>query len=514
MQLEREAARQLTPDLRRRIHVVNYHGFFWQAVWANRRALGLPLDAQIGSRKQRTKAFAAVEPEAVRALRNHEGLVDSLAEHRFVAFHDDRTPDEATLERLLEVVRTEQRAGRLVFDDLGALFWTLLETYPTLAKGYASRYPVVIADEHQDASELQDAVVRRLGRVRRVILADPMQLIYAFRGSTPERLNRHIRECDERFELNTPHRWRESAESGRWLLAVRARLQGGADDTPAPASLRIVEVNAAHGLNAVKPHVKAAASQAFAEGLATVAVLAAWNNEVGELRAYLSREGMYPRHLGGADDFEEARTDIEQLPILTAPETVARHAIDRVCKLVPTLPGNVISQVKGRLRAEGVNLSGRCGVEARGLLTALQPLYEHGTGHYVHSVVDALDACCARGHHLPRMEAVRALRATADSLDTNDIELEAVLARYAENVMSASQAAPRLDRGLFVMSAHQSKGKEFDVVILVNVSEKQFPNNDEGRRLFYVTITRASRRWVIIAPNVEPSPLLRLLDAT
>src|SRR5438067_13609285 len=38
------------------------------------------------------------------------------------------------------------------------LFWTLLETYPTLAEGYASRYPVVIADEHQDASELQDAV--------------------------------------------------------------------------------------------------------------------------------------------------------------------------------------------------------------------------------------------------------------------------------------------------------------------------------------------------------------------
>jgi hypothetical protein len=513
VQIEREAARQVPPDLRKRIHVTNYHGFFWRAVWAHRRALGLPLDAQIVSRQRREQALTSAHAEIVRDLDTSNGLLDGLAEHRFVKFRDDRTPDEGALNQLLEVVQIEQRAGRLVFDDLGALFWKLLEEFPTLAESYACRYPVVIADEHQDASELQDSVVRRLGRLRRVIFADPMQLIYGFRGSNPERLDRHAGECGASFELNTPHRWRDDAEAGQWLLAVRRRLGGGVDNTPSPVTLKIVEANAAYGFNGVKPHVRAAASEAFAGGMRTVAVLAAWNSEVGELRAYLSREGMYPRQIGGSEDFEDARNDIEQLPTLTGTQAIALLAIDRVSKLVPTLTSSVINQVKGRLKADGINLSG-CGAEARGVLQSLQPLYDFGSGQYVNCVVSCIDACSARGHHLPRLEAIRALQATAGSHPPNEIELPAVLARYAEAVTSASQVAPRLERGLFVMTAHQSKGKEFDAVILVNAGEAQFPASDEGRRLFYVAITRASKRWVVVAPNHKPSPLVRLLDAS
>jgi superfamily I DNA/RNA helicase len=444
-------------------------------------------------------------------LRSQEGLLDALAEHQFEYFQDERTPEGETLDRLLAVIEREQRAGRLVFDDLGALFWRLIEAFPAVDAAYRARYPVVIADEHQDASELQDAVVRRLGHRRLVVLADPMQLIYGFRGSKPERLERHVQECDNRFELRTPHRWHQDKETGRWLLAVRRRLQAELDQTPAPASLRIVETRAAHGLNAMKPRVKAAAAQAFRDGAATVAVLDAWNNEVAELRAYLSREGLYPRQVGG-DDFEDAREDIEQLPLFDDPESVARHAVQRVKKLVPTLSNAVVEQVKRRLSADGVDLSGNCGVEAATLLRAFEPLYQHGGGYYVTSVVAALDACAERGHHLPRIEAVRALRTTAEAFAVAGADLDGILARYAESVVTASQAAPRLRRGLFVMTAHQAKGKEFDVVIIVNASARHFPDTDEGRRLFYVAITRASEAWVVVAPDQGASPLLSHLS--
>jgi superfamily I DNA/RNA helicase len=513
VQLEHEAARQLEPMIRQRIEVTNYHRFLWRAVRAYRRALRLPLDVQIGSRGRRMGALQAADRQAVARLRNEEGLLDAFAEHGFERFRDERTPDRETLERLLAAIDQEQRAGRLVFDDLGALFWTLLESFPTVDEAYRARYPVVIADEHQDASELQDAVVRQFGQQRLIILADPMQLIYGFRGSKPERLERHLQECDERFELRTPHRWHENEETGRWLLAIRARLQGAVDETPAPASLQIVETRAAYGLNAMKPRVKAAAAQAFRDGAATVAVLAAWNNEVAELRSYLSREGLYPRQLGGGDDFEEAREDIEQLPLYQDAESVARHAVDRVKKLVPTLPNTVVEQAKRRLAAGGVNLGGNCGAETAGLLRALEPLYEHGPGHYVASVVAALDACAERGHHQPRIEAVRALRTTAEAFAANGVELDALLGRYAESVVTASQAAPRLGRGLFVMTAHQAKGKEFDVVVIVNASARHFPDDEEGRRLFYVAITRASNQWIVIAPDEGESPLLRHLTA-
>jgi superfamily I DNA/RNA helicase len=169
VQLEKEAARQLTPELRTRVEVTNYHRFFYRAVRAYLRALGLPLTADLWSSESRQKAPAVLDAKLASRLRKDE-ILYSLAEFRFPEFRDERTPDDGVLERLLEVVDAENAAGRLVFDDLGALFWRLVTTHPSVDAAYRHRYPVVIADEHQDASELQDALVRRLGDERRIVL--------------------------------------------------------------------------------------------------------------------------------------------------------------------------------------------------------------------------------------------------------------------------------------------------------------------------------------------------------
>lgn len=509
VQLEREAVRQLGPELRERVEIANYHGFFRREVWAYRRALGLPLNARIGTARRRHEALKRADPDGFERLRRHEGFCDALAEQRFQCFRDDRTPDLGVLDRLLRVVEQQQRAGRLVFDDLGALFWMLLEAYPVLDQAYKARYPVVVADEHQDASELQDAMVRRLANRRLLILADPMQLIYGFRGSKAERLDRHVAEADEKFELRTPHRWHGAQQIGRWLLGVRARLLNCPDATRPPAALQVITVPYA---NQMKATVKQQAAKALREGMQTIAVIAVLNNEVRDVRSYLTRVGLYPRQLGGRDDFEEAHADIEQLPLLRDIQSVTHHAIDRVAKLVPTLRDSTIKAVKRRLTGHGVDLTGNCGAEAKALLLALAPLYETGPSGYFTGVVAALDSCRGTGHHLPRIEAVRALRATADALGGRANELELSLECYAESVASAAQAAPHFGRGVYVMTAHQAKGKEFDVVILFNAGERQYPDSEEGQRLFYVAITRATKRWVVIAPTQGASKLLRHLQ--
>jgi len=511
VQLEQEAARQLTPELRRRVEVVNYHGFFRREVWAYRRALGLPLNAEMTSWRGRREALKSADAEAVAELGKFKGFLEAFAEQRFEAFRDERSPGDDARERLLAAIDAEIRAGRLIFDDLGALFWQLLETYPVLDAAYKARYPVVIADEHQDASALQDALVRRLAIGRLIVLADPMQLIYGFRGSKPERLERHAQECDARFELRTPHRWHGREDAGTWLLAVRARLQGEAVEAELPSEVTIVKCQY---FNQMLPRVKGEAAAALNGGMDTVAVIAAFNADVGRLRSYLCTQGLFPRQLGGGDDFEEARDEIEQLPLLGDASNLAVHALERVAKLVPTLKSGVVTTVKTRLTASGVNLAGNCGAEAKSLLGALAPLYEQGPASYFASVVGALDVCAANEHHLPRVEAVRALRSTADTFGGADASLEDVLERYAESVAAAAQAAPRLGRGLYVMTAHQAKGKEFDVVIVVNCGKAQFPDDDEQRRLFYVAVTRGSRRWVVLAPTGDPSPLLRHLTGS
>ena len=510
-QLEREARRQLTPEQRRRIEVSNYHRFFWRAVLAYRRLLGLPMELDIGSSKRRFEAFAAEIGDArAKELRKSPGLLDSLAEHAFPEFQDDRTPPAEELSRLLAVVKTENAAGRLVFDDLGALFWSLIESHPAISEAYETRYPFVIADEHQDASALQDAVVRKFGTKRLVVMADEMQLIHGFRGARQERIDAHKTECGSHENLGTPHRWHGKADLAEWLLAVRARLEGGEATAPRPTAVSVKTTDRTRGLNGVKTAVKFAVGRGFQRGHRSIAVLARSNREVGQLRNFLTQQGFFPRETGTAD-FEDARADIEQLPLAGDREAVARHALERLKTLLPTVPANAFDQASKRIEPTRVDTH-RAGKDARMLLEPLQAIYDHGAGRYFESVITVITSAVEQGHHLPRVEAVNALRQTALALDGTEADLEEALAQYNRDVMAATQVAPRASRGLAVMTAHQSKGKEFDLVVLAGASEQFFPgDNPEAVRLFYVAMTRATHEWVIIAPGGAESPLLASL---
>ena len=507
-QLEREAARHLTPALRRKIHITNYHRFFWQGVSAYRRALGLPMHLDIGSRRRRQKALESAEPTLANKLKAHTGLLESIAEHSFPEFRDARTPDEESLRRLLETVDREQRKGRLVFDDLGALFWSLLNLFPSVDQAYTNRYPVVIADEHQDASALQDAVVRRFARQRLVVFADEVQLIHEFRGASQDRLAKHLDDAGEVLTLHTPHRWHGTGRYCDWLVDFRRTIQYDCVPHALPSQVRIQYTRGQRGFNGMKPAIHGAVMQAFGDHLSSVAVLARGNEQASDLRSYLSKKRLFPRQIG-TQDFEEARHDIERLPLLASPRLIAVHCLRRLQGLVPTMNVDVANQIRGRLRRDEVHLV-RAGTKALPILRALERIYRDGPVAYFEALVAALQNCEEAGHHLPRKEAVRALRLTVNDTMKDHHTFESLIERYSQAVLTAAHLAPRIERGLFVMTAHQAKGKEFDAVVLADGMKRYWPDDAENRRLFYVVATRATKSLTIVAPDRHASPLIDL----
>lgn len=517
-QLEQEAARQLDPGTRRRVEVSNYHALFHSAVRAHRRALGLPHQLEIVGREQRLRVLReVVDRKTVTALDKQAGLLDALAEHAVPAFRDERTPRAETLNPLLAAVQAEQQAGRLVFDDLGALFWQLLDRFPVLEAAYRARYPIVIADEHQDASALQDAVIRRFATDTLVVLADPLQLIHGYRGARDERLDAHRDECRPHgvFELRTPHRWNTAPEAGAWLLAVRRRLLGQTVDAPRPAELIRQTWPAQQGQkNGILNPTLIAVSQAFRAGHRSVAVLVRNNDDVHRLRSYLARNKQFPRANPRSDDFERARDDIDAL-CTAGPYDAAHLLADRLEHLVPGFTTTTANQIKSRLQQHGVKLAG-AGAAARPILERLQVIYEVGPHTYFSALVDCLEHC-RNDHHVPEGPVLRALRETAAQTptelvtDTSESEPMAMLldvyARCAANTAATARAAHDGD-GLHVMTVHQAKGKEFDAVVIADATTRAYPDKPEHRRVFYVALTRARARWTIIAPDRDHSPLL------
>jgi len=490
-----------------RIEIRNYHQFFREKVWAYRTALGLPADLELISERERLEALRAQLGRMIG--RGQEHIWSEVLEHTIPAFRGAQSPPMELAGRAAEVVQAQNSAGLMAFGDLGYCYWQLLERFPVLERAAHAAYPLVIADEHQDASALQDAVVRRLAaEARLIIFADELQLIHGWRGADEGRLAKHREEADEVIELRTSHRWAAERGLGAWLLRGRDRFLGR-EDTPAvdpPEGFEIVRYPTEHHrYRQAFPHIAGAVARAFDAASGVVAVLCPWNRHASELRDYLTRRGMYPRQLGGPEDFEFARGLQVRLPVITDGGARAGLALEIIGELVPQLEADIRRQLRTRIGPAGPNLT-RAGELTRALLEAMRPAWDEDDPRVFFAVVSRLvEIVEAAGHHVPRTECLvpirRAARDRAEALDAYRKWVAA--ARF-----SASAQAPR---GLLVMTVHQAKGKEFDAVIVPFVDREAFPDDLEGRRLLYVAMTRSRRRLTLVVPEANPSSLLALL---
>lgn len=506
-QLEREIELTLTAKQRSRVEVANYHQFFWSAVRAYRTALGLPFEIRMSSSGRRLALLRGADASAVQAIGRQNHLLDGFAEQAHLAIAPVTGLSEAQRERLLVVVTQEHQRGNLVFDDLGALFWTLINRYPAVRAAFADRYPFVIADEHQDASALQDALVRELGGRRRIILADPMQLIHGWRGADEARLTAHRTACEREYTLSTPHRWHGSPATAAWLLGVRTRLTGGDSGIAPPGSVQIARTDPGHGEGGMLAATRFAVLGHLQAGAKSVAVLARSGSEVTRIRDYLSGHGLRPRQLGASQALENGLSLQEDLAGLEGRALVLR-ALETIYAFVPTVPLAVRRQVVARLGETGSRKQG-CGDEARLLLNAMDAPYLYGAVAFFGAVVGACEKLIQEpNHHLPRPDEFSVFESVAKGgLEELDTQLEL----FNRRLGALSRASRREDRGILTMTVHQAKGREFDAVVIFAATARGFPGTDDDKKLFYVAITRGVLRWTVVAPRGDETPLLASL---
>lgn len=507
-QLEREVRRTVAVSERRRVVVTNYHSYFWSAVRAYRRALGLPDELRMSSWRRRKAILRGADARAVELFRTRQHILESFADQAYPEIAIPTGLDDERVQLLLVAVHAEHARGNLVFDDLGALYWTLITRFPSVGEAFRERYPIVIADEHQDASLLQDALVRDLGRQRRVILADPMQLIHGWRGADEARLQAHRDECEHEYTLVMPHRWHDEPSSGTWLLGVRRRLQGEPDPTPAPAGARLVLTDPAFADNGMLAATRYAVLEFLRSGCRSVAVLARAGEDVVRVRNHLAAHGLRPRQLGASTVFENGLALAEDLPALEGRALVDR-AVDAVLNFLPTVPSAVRHQVRGRLGESGSRIAG-CGHEAGTVLRAMDAIYLNGAPSFFDAVVSACKELRDAGHHLPCPDEY-ALYEAASNSPVDDLDEQ--LRLFNRGLAALSRRSQQNERGVMTMTIHQSKGREFDGVILFGATARWFAATDEDRRTFYVAITRGVRRWVVIAPRGSESELVGTLNS-
>ncbi len=399
------------------------------------------------------------------------------------------------------------------YEDLARKAALLMERHPMIAHSLACRYPVVICDEHQDSSGDQHAVVMAFlsqgARLR--IFADPEQKIFRENAGGAHLAYEwsELKSQAQLFEeLDTPHRWREGCrELGAWTLEARAALRSGGqvDLRNRPSSITVVRAeNQAkrYGEYSLLPlDRRPLDSFVRPERFLPLLILTRQNKTAQSFRSLFNRS--IPLWEGHTRDeleklTESVRTSQGQPEQLAA--ALATFLDDIGTGFTASAFGNRLKQEaregcrkKTHGKPEKIQAIARQLIaepDHRGVANALQLVMEM-------KETDSDFSGIKIDHAIALWEAVR-----LSGYEQLDDGIEDLTRR---RTFSRPEPPPKA-----ISTIHKAKGLECGSAVVMPCDANTFPDTLMARRLLYVAISRAKHRLLLVVPQVDPSPLLRL----
>lgn len=395
------------------------------------------------------------------------------------------------------------RGARIPFADLSRHALDLLRRAPTIARLLSCKHPLIIGDEHQDASTTQHRLLTTLaqaggGRLR--LFADPMQAIFDTGDSVPWAVLDSS--SDITCALGVPMRWRDNRPLGDWILSARAALKAGrplplADS---PDTVRIVRCDRTNGDQYHHNDVRTISGPALRfidnAGDETFSILTYPNASTTTIEKAVHRRGI---RVNEGADYEGAYSLLDTaIDAAGDPQETAVALLEHILSVCVGLSGADQTRIR-RMLGEHTLIS-----PPRGRLSALTPVFSpiysgdplRGFFRGCRAVLDVNLA----GFRLTARLALQLLSSLSkNSRDAVQDELSAVIAGRKAIAQKPARTTSTI---------HKAKGLEFDHVLIAYCGRNHFPDNEQARRRLYVAISRATKTLTLHVPNAAPSPLI------
>jgi superfamily I DNA/RNA helicase len=578
VQIERQADDLVTSGRishveQRSLLISNYHSFFLECLQSKKGLWGIGGKLRLSSWKGRKEALSKLYDGE--AGIDYPELSSALALKRFTPnqlFGGPEKPNSSDLiQEAFDTVVKSLRAGRIYYDDFAPLVLDLLETSPSFVEYLRARYPIVILDEFQDTDHLQWEILTKWRPPRMAVLYDRFQMIYEWRGSSAERLFDLKAQFGPFAEqtLTTVHRTTGPARGlATFLIALREdNLEGKAvrrlPPTEARTWLDLVRLPAKAGEKDNTKIRKVTRIEAWLrfrlvasmQERKTAAVITRGNElgstlhrRVSQRPSTVKRPFFACRRIATKASAEETLRDwIDDLPKVCSELELAGWFGSGLNELTR---GSAI--VKSRGVTSTVDFHCLAKDLCSGSATFSKGLARKGR-EFWSGIETSLLVIAKRGGATLFAELGQRLGELVElsyqiceefgmKRDPDVVYLVKSLARIGDRAPTAingQEAADRLGEGLLqasflllrrsstapvFLSAHQSKGREFDHVIIPWLSNTKSPEDTKGnvfgkvsndvastmeeRRLLYVALSRAKERVTIYYPEESPSRML------
>ena len=442
----------------------------------------------------------------------------------------------------------EQRQ-MITFDDMLVMAWEVLKDDDTRAK-WSSRFDFVLQDEAQDENRAQITLGEQLARPHGnyMMVGDPAQSIYGFRGALPEKLLAFESEWNAKV-IKMHRNYRSGAsviEAANGVIrAMDPTTHLGVEMTAERGTEAVIKVNEHIDMDAEGEDVAAQLQEFHASGTkwSDMVVLYRTNAQSrGVEEACLSNRIPYIV-LGGTNFYErrEVKDLVSYLRVaagrgnfdnvkrcINAPfRFLGRAFVDKIEECAGSQTGDVnwIDAVNSATEKARIQQRQKISVtEWTGLINNMAASIEIQREARKESTIDSE----TREKHGPAALLERVIKNTdymryltrdegAETAENNRVSNVRELVRASERFATVDELIDYIDETLTaaknaknergervtLCSLHRSKGLEWPVVFIIGVNEKILPHGraeDDGeeRRLFYVGVTRA-RDYLVVS---------------
>lgn len=495
------------------VRVSTFHGFANQIVRASsKRCFSLANSGQMSAAISET---IARNKQLVRQLRQHGIRLTKASERRrllnfLISTHGDPALEERHVSDpespmqdyapvLSELRRLGHRFKRRLRDQGLLSFAQMLELGQHFAQGHQSEIKHVLVDEYQDMdvaqAKLLIEICKNVQTLR--IFGDPGQAIYSFMGTQIEDIATLLHA--KVATLSTSHRLTHQTAALASSILNSHRIDGSCDG-PRPV------LKGCRSQQGQERYIMDVVRSLSAQGVPPdrVAVLARTRNELRLVERVLHshRVAVNPMHRETQRD--HLLSMLELLRLVNANKEELRQGLAKArrtnfvscfLKIFDPIPDTHAPSVTRALlaAARAGSLEGRFNAVKRAYLLALR---KSGQGHARTSV-------------------------------EHELNLWQPLIREHKSVRSFKAFVERQHGqfGVTLSTIHSAKGKEWDHVVVINVTDGVIPhvreiqkqNVEEERRLLYVATTRARQHLHLVqAPvfrgTIRYSKLCRLLS--
>lgn len=166
------------------IEVSNYHSFYKKYLDKYRDLIGFKKEFTIVDDEEYKNYFGISENSNIEF-----GQYYKMQNKYYLGSNNVETTELEVINNYNKYYHLSKETGIITFDMFGILINELFDKSPNLVKLVAHDFPYIFLDEYQDTDNLQEYFLIKLFKYSKcVFFADPIQMIYSFKGASADRL--------------------------------------------------------------------------------------------------------------------------------------------------------------------------------------------------------------------------------------------------------------------------------------------------------------------------------------